>query len=50
MNTINILLINLIILLFPLILNLFYFAYAKNTDKEQRLTLLDFSLLSSIYL
>lgn len=50
MNTINILLINIIILLFPLIINLFYFAHSKNIDKEQSNAFLDFSLLSSIYL
>ena len=34
MNTVNILLINLIILLFPLVINLFYFAHNENIDKE----------------
>lgn len=50
MYTINIILINLIILLFPLVINLFYLAHLKNVEKEQSSTLLDFSLLSSIYL
>lgn len=50
MNVINGLLINTIILLCPLVINLFYFAYAKNVEKEYNNTLLDFSLLSSVYL
>jgi len=50
LNTINIILINLIILLFPLVINLFYFAHLKNVEKERNSTLLDFSLLSSVYL
>jgi len=48
--TINILLINLIILLFPLVINLFYFAHSKNVENEDSNILLDFALLSSVYL
>lgn len=50
LNTVNILLINVIILLFPLVINLFYFAHSKNIDKEETNILLDFALLSSVYL
>lgn len=50
MIIINALLINLIILLFPLVINLFYFAHSKNIEKEESNTVLDFSLLSSVYL
>lgn len=50
LSTINTILINLIILLFPLVINLFYFAHLKNIEKEHNSTLLDFSLLSSLYL
>lgn len=50
MDTINILLINILILLCPLVITLFYFAHAQNVDKENSNTFLDFSLLSSLYL
>ena len=50
MNAVNILLINVIILLFPLVINLFYFTHSKNIDKEESNILLDFALLSSVYL
>lgn len=50
LNAINTLLINLIILLFPLVIYLFYCAHSKNMNKEESNTILDFSLLSSLYL
>jgi len=50
LNIFHVLLINIIILLFPLVIHLFYMAHSKNIDKEYNATLLDFSLLSSIYL
>ncbi len=43
-------LINVIILLFPLIFNLFYCMYSTNLNKEQSMAILDFALLSSLYL
>ena len=43
-------LINVIILLFPLIFNLFYCMYSINLNKEQSMAILDFALLSSLYL
>ena len=46
----EILLINIIVLLFPLIINLFYFTYNTNLNKEQNCTFLDFALFSSFYL
>jgi len=50
MEIINVLLINIIIMFFPLVINLFYLAHSKNIEKEYNATLLDFSLLSAIYL
>ena len=50
MNTLNTLLIETTILLFPLIINLFYCTYSNNIYKEQNKTFLDFALLSSLYL
>ena len=41
---------NVIILLFPLIINLFYCTYSNNISKEQNKLYLDVSLLSSLYL
>ncbi len=41
---------NVIILLFPLIINLFYCTYSNNISKEQNKLYLDISLLSSLYL
>ena len=41
---------NIIILLFPLIVNLFYCTYNNNLNKEQNKLYLDLSLLSSLYL
>ncbi len=41
---------NIIILLFPLIVNLFYCTYSNNINKEQNKLYLDLSLLSSLYL
>lgn len=41
---------NIIVLLFPLIVNLFYCTYSNNVDKEQNKLWLDLSLLSSLYL
>ena len=46
----EVLLINVIILLFPLVIDLFYFTYSTNLNREQSRTFLDFSLLSSFYL
>ncbi len=43
-------LLNIILLVFPLIFNLFYYTYGNNINKEQSKTFLDFALLSSIYL
>lgn len=50
MNIFHVLLINIVILLFPLVIHLFYMAHSKNIEKEYNATLLDFSLLSSVYL
>lgn len=44
------LLIKIMVLLFPLIINLFYLVYADNLKKEKTTLFLDFSLLSSLYL
>ena len=41
---------NIIILLFPLIVNLFYCTYSNNINKEQNKLFLDLALLSSLYL
>ena len=41
---------NIIILLFPLIVYLFYCSYTNNINKEQNKLYLDISLLSSLYL
>ena len=41
---------NVIILLFPLLVNLFYCTYNNNINKEQNKLYLDVSLLSSLYL
>ena len=41
---------NVIILLFPLLVNLFYCTYSNNINKEQSKLWLDISLLSSLYL
>ena len=41
---------NVIILLFPLIVNLFYCTYSNNINKEQNKLYMDISLLSSLYL
>jgi len=50
MQLINALLVNTIILLFPIVVSMFYFAHNNNLDKERNDTFLDFSLLSSVYL
>jgi len=50
LQIINALLINTIILLFPLVISMFYFAHNQNLDKERNDTFLDFALLSSVYL
>ena len=50
MNMLYTVLINVIILLFPLIFNLFYCMYSTNLNKEQSMAILDFALLSSLYL
>ena len=50
MDMFYIVLINIIILLFPLIFNLFYCMYKTNLDKEKSMAILDFALLSSLYL
>lgn len=47
MNSFNIFLISIVVILFPIILNLFYAIYANNSNKEE---ILDFALLSSVYL
>ena len=49
-NVFQQILLNIILLVFPLIFNLFYWTYSNNIDKEQSKTFLDFALLSSIYL
>ena len=41
---------NIIILIFPLLVNLFYCTYSNNINKEQSKLWLDISLLSSLYL
>ena len=50
MNSMSMLLINLIILLCPLMLYLFYCTYVESIDKEKNQTILDFLLLSCLYL
>ena len=50
MNTFSILLIDVIVLLFPLIIHLFYMTYISNLNQEQNKTFLDFALISSLYL
>lgn len=49
-NVFQQILLNIILLVFPLIFNLFYCTYGNNINKEQSKTFLDFALLSSIYL
>ena len=49
-NVFQQILLNIILLVFPLIFNLFYWTYSNNINKEQSKTFLDFALLSSIYL
>ena len=49
-NVFQQILLNVILLLFPLIFNLFYWTYSNNVNKEQSKTFLDFALLSSLYL
>ena len=50
MNNLSILLINIIILLCPLLLYLFYCTYIDITNKEVNETFLDLAILSSLYL
>ncbi len=49
-NVFQQILLNIILLVFPLIFNLFYYTYSNNVNKEQSKTFLDFALLSSLYL
>ncbi len=49
-NVFQQILLNVILLVFPLIFNLFYYTYSNNIDKNSSKTFLDFSLLSSLYL
>jgi len=49
LNVLNILL-NVIVLMFPLMIYLFYMTYVSNLDQKQNETFLDFALLSSLYL
>ena len=49
-NVFQQILLNIILLVFPLIFNLFYCTYSNNINKEQSKTFLDFALLSSLYL
>ena len=49
-NVFQQILLNIILLVFPLTFNLFYYTYGNNVDKEQSKTFLDFALLSSLYL
>lgn len=50
MNSVSMLLINLIILLCPLMLYLFYCTYIESIEKEKNQTILDFTILSCLYL
>lgn len=50
MNMLQSILINVIILLFPIIVYLFYATYTQYTNKERRDLFLDFALISSLYL
>ena len=50
MHIISTLLIDVIILVFPLIANLIYIAHSRNVHKESSNTFLDFALVSSTYL
>lgn len=50
MNMLQSILINIIILLFPIMVYLFYATYIQYTNKEKRNLFLDFALISSLYL
>ena len=49
-NVFQQILLSIILLVFPLIFNLFYYTYSNNINREQSKAFLDFALLSSIYL
>ena len=48
-NVFQQILLNIILLVFPLTFNLFYYTYGNNVDKEQSKNFLYFALLSSLY-
>ena len=50
MNSFEVVLLNLILITFPLLLYLFYVAYNKNISKKTNNLIFDFSLLTSLYL
>ena len=49
-NVFQQILLSIILLVFPLIFNLFYYTYSNNINREQSKAFFDFALLSSIYL
>lgn len=50
MNMFQVLLIDIIVLLFPFLMHLFYKLYTQNIDKRKEDGMLDFVLISSLYL
>lgn len=50
MNIVEILVLNTVLISFPIIILLFYFAYNKNVDKEEKNLFFDIGLISSFYL
>lgn len=50
MNLFEIVLLDIILITFPLLFYLFYLAYSKNTNQEERDLFLNIALISSIYL
>lgn len=50
MNLLQSILMNIIVLLFPILIYLFYVTYSQYANKEKRDLFLDFALISSLYL
>lgn len=50
MDILHVVLMDVILLVFPLIFNLFFCMYSKDLNKDQSKAILDFALLSSLYL
>ncbi len=50
MDILHVVLMDVILLVFPLIFNLFFCMYSKELNKDQSMAILDFALLSSLYL